>query len=128
MNREIKFRVWDERNGEFVDDVCLCPDGQLVCDYGMTWYLPDVHIIQLYTGLKDKNGTEVYEGDIIDVGKNNLYFVQYLQDRFWLSQRGKEDDTELWRDRYYRICLRAHLQGSEVVGNIYENPELIDNG
>ncbi len=126
MNREIKFRAWHK------DLKKMFKIGQITLEKG-TWnfepndrdfigmsipYQPSFVLMQ-YTGLHDKNGKEIYEGDIvkitgskeIDIGK-----VIYEYNGFTV------DVTNM--DRYYG---RVHLleKFTEVIGNIYENPELL---
>jgi hypothetical protein len=64
---------------------------------------------QQYTGLKDKNGKEIYEGDIIDFENGYKDIIEFYSGCFKLQQGGYQDD------------LRHGL----VIGNIYENPDLI---
>jgi len=109
MKREIKFRAWD---------------GQVM--YGHTyiqscWTLEDLcrinpsdgFKIMQYTGLKDKNGKEIYEGDILDLpvdGEFSLCEITFTVDR----------DFNGWE------ITPQHVQdGAEVIGNIHENPELL---
>lgn len=83
-----------------------------------------------FTGLKDKTGKEIYEGDILNLGENSLYFIEYKNDKFCMSK--KPDDLEVeWAsaDDYYtsRISLSEYGKNSEIIGNIFENPELLEN-
>jgi uncharacterized phage protein (TIGR01671 family) len=134
MKREIKFRAWDKITCElktinqidYVSQEIVFPDikGTDFTDWKM---FDDVELMQ-YTGLKDKNGKEIYEGDIYQVDKNHLvYTVFFHQGSFcagininncvpinWEPEEDSEDMQE---------CNFS--QTIEVIGNIYENPELL---
>ena len=71
--------------------------------------------ISQFTGIYDKNGKEIYEGDILEDALGRKKLVEYYKDGFWLnaSLEGAE-----W-------CLRQVNSSSKIIGNIYENPELI---
>ena len=71
--------------------------------------------ISQFTGLHDKNGKEIYEGDILEDTLGRKKLVEYYKDGFWLnaSLEGAE-----W-------CLRQVNSSSKIIGNIYKNPELI---
>lgn len=119
--REIKFRAWDEQN-KVMEYKVNVNDGKPV-KYGYQWFnhgntIYDSELMQ-YTGLKDKNGKEIYEGDIIrhDWGLNKITFEDYS---FTAEQI-------LTFDGKYNCSLYLSDIGSdcEVTGNIYENPELL---
>lgn len=143
--REIKFRVWDKHGKymrylgddshdsiEFFDENrasyynLQCGDGgasttEEDCDgYGFS-------PLMQYTGLKDKNGKEIYEGDIVEAKYCIDGCLYYIEDEYGVIQ---------WDDKQcaFNLIFKDQLAPSpisyyvsfEVVGNVYENPELLE--
>ena len=76
----------------------------------------DIELMQ-YTGLKDKNEKEIYEGDIFHIGsKKILYVVEWID----CGLKGRQIKNISW------IGLDYWKDDIEVIGNIYENPELME--
>lgn len=137
MNREIKFRVFT--GFEMCYDVLIGRFGVFYINpsnNGLdekdsasltrvnTKYPYDIPVMQ-YTGLKDKNGKEIYEGDIFCVAGNKEYQVRYCT--------GGESNFEwyggcfiLWgNDELFFPFDDFAIKNGIVIGNIYENPELL---
>ena len=127
--REIKFRAWDKglkrmiylseptvENDDFSGIVFK------LRDYFVSAFssdrIEDVELMQ-YTGLKDKNGREIYEGDIVKgTGKNPIiYVVEWLDSYGGFAFVDKEKAIPAY-EFLVNFC--------EVIGNIYENPELLE--
>lgn len=130
--REIKFKVWDKIHEEWVElgeDYFISYAGEKleVIQGNECWteVLKDVDIVQ-YTGLKDVTGKEIYEGDIIPyhLDKSKVGVVTYGQN---LGHIGFYVD---WKTGIHRDILLKTLaywaSNSTVVGNIYENSELLE--
>lgn len=131
--REIKFRAWDIEENKMLDignpfDAYSTVDddgvhyGELVT-FGLTDSKPNIYILMQYTGLKDKNGVEIYEGDIgkypYDEGLN--WFVEYTYGEYMLTSGERRiGDMNCYDDPEY-----MNWEDFEVIGNIHENPELI---
>jgi len=122
--REIKFRVWDKKNECFIkDDDYSGPIAdsewininELIKMYERTGF-----ILMQYTGNKDKNGKEIYEGDIVKDGK----WISIIEwDGFsWVDTIIGKRDSE---DGRTAILDENETANFEVIGNIYENPNLL---
>ena len=107
--REIKFRAWV--NGGMEEHICLNMWGYYF-DVAGSWASSEIPVMQ-FTGLKDKNGKEIYEGDIIGGYDAFPNWVMELQN---IGYGFHNCDT----------CLGfPHVGVGVVIGNIYENPELM---
>ncbi|UED77968.1 YopX family protein [Brevibacillus sp. DP1.3A] len=82
--------------------------------------MDEVELLQ-YTGLRDKNGKEIYEGDVIHVPDHDWNgYVMFTGD----CQYALKGKTVLGNDGYL-LFTQIYLNKCEVIGNIYENPELL---
>lgn len=136
MKREIKFRVWDKAKRIMlgIDQLAFGPNGELVSIYSdgpdfsndpdaLMGDKPDLNeaVLMEYIGLHDKNGREIYEGDVLDIGLRNqdgkpviapvsyeTYAAGYVLDN---------GGNGIWQ-RLTEDC--------EVIGNIFENKQLLE--
>ena len=123
--REIKFIAWDLVNLEMVEvleidfgERCLTVMSNKY-DEVQCRFLRDFKLMQ-YTGLKDKNGIEVFEGDVIEETDEELLTIAQVK---WNQ---KSAMFELHECRLPLIGSDdGEALGCKVVGNIYENPELL---
>lgn len=106
---DVKSIDWDE-NGNLIS--INYPEGK---DY--FGYEDDIALMQ-YTGCKDMKGKEIYEGDIVKY-RNNLYQVEWVFFSFYIHRIDGRILKELEK-------VAIDEKGMELIGNIYENPELLE--
>ncbi|MEK5503297.1 YopX family protein [Bacillus sp. FSL M8-0168] len=120
--REIKFRAWNAplKKMEYDSLNAIGFDGRVY--YGNADITGFFENIMQYTGLKDKNGREIWEGDIVLYDRNiapsidsRKYVVEWYDGQFVLDNRSQTIDD-----------FTSDLNLIEVIGNIYENLELLE--
>ena len=123
--REIKFRFWDKIDKEIVvelETLFLVSESGEVYQYHekMLDRVPNLIPMQ-FTGLEDKNGKEIYEGDIVKSlfrgeDKEVIGEIIWVDGGFFIGYKEFKDDMYAWA--FYKVM--------EVIGNIYENKELLE--
>lgn len=125
--REIKFRAWDDENNCMVKVSKLHLGKKMMVEHDKSewnWYTRETPIMQ-FTGLTDKNGKEIYEGDIVTYGAWDVDIDEDWRHSPALVEY-KDEKTAFYLTKSCNIHL-AGLRELEVLGNIYENPELINS-
>lgn len=129
MSREIKFRAWSPDNKEmyyadadysfrvYNNSISYRPHYE---SDELEYYSTDpgdgekkIEVME-YTGFKDGKGKEIYEGDIMDFGSNRVFYISYVGCQF----------VATFSERV--INMMIPIYNFEIVGNIYQNPELIE--
>ncbi len=113
MSKQIKFRVWDKNNCCFLEDMngwgMVFKSLETKQFEPLNMFLGSGYAIQEFTGLKDKNEKEIYEGDILNSGGSKWSaVVKFERGGFKFNGWGMDRFTEL-----------------QVIGNIFENKDLI---
>jgi len=117
--RELKFRAWDKSVEHLYEVQTLIDGGDAIGRYVLNGEMRYIHlcadeiIVEQYTGLKDKNGKEIYEGDVLESTWNGDKAVVV-----WNNVEGE------W-EHYADFNAYSKYGGSVVIGNIHENPELL---
>ena len=136
--REIKFRAWDDDEKEMIEyfsndnnyQLLQTEEGNIFCGGYMRnedWQEP---VLMQFTGLKDKNGKEIYEGDIFKFDDSCLYTVIWKEKECLFYGKGDKGD-KYGEFTYYFTCLNTPYHKNIfdnqclIIGNIHENPELL---
>lgn len=138
--KELKFRVWDIERECYLDETELegvAPDGKYILyieeEEISKLEIEGNYILEQYTGLKDKNGKEIYEGDIVAVKNDDIPFslVNALTTEKWLVRFNKHRAAftmvkSTRRRNFIRTFQNTKQDDIEVIGNIHENDDLLE--
>ena len=124
--RQIKFRAWDNQKKKMILDVGVF-DNMAVLEPQYVYDSPERQIVELkgsilmqFTGLLDKNGKEIYEGDIV-FDEDGEYSKTCIID--WSDEQAKFFGKSVFD---YEVYDMDEIYG-EIIGNIWENEELLEN-
>lgn len=134
MSREIKFRIYDtdEKQMFYQEDIDYIDINNEIAyinqdgggyDYLIDFVYGDGKLMQ-YTGLKDKNGKEIYEGDILE--RHGYWPIRIEYDKGCLMVRDLDEVRYNNLILNVPICNFESINDWKVIGNIYENPELLE--
>jgi len=128
--REIKFRAWNKKEKVMInsveDEFAVVSNGWIILednndDYGTSWFSDRNHIedpanliLMQYTGLKDKNGKEIYESDLLKRPDGAIEEIVFDAGSFCIK----------YKDSIFDFI--AEDNNLEIIGNIYEHPNLIN--
>ncbi len=123
----LSYRVYDKEEKEYSDKAFSLDQYGILYVQDEDGYWEEAssarYVLEFSTGFEDKNGKEIYEGDRIKIeGSDTVYTVEYGRG-VWVARFGDESGDN--------ICLYHYVQKdivlyAEVIGNIHENPELLE--
>jgi len=129
--RDFKFRAWDKMENKMYDNgIILHPSGAVKCFNskkqvckGMN-HNEDLFVLMQYTGLKDKKGVEIYEGDVVTYGFKTKDFNDLVlhTGKIFFDEYMFLVDGDKVNEEWHSINRIRYV---EVIGNIYSNPELL---
>ena len=130
MNRQIKFRFWG-KFGELNEEKDECENemlyGHRFCFFNSepidTLFADKSFVAMQFTNHFDKNGKPIYEGDILTNSYGKIDVVIFYENGFFGKSKSNMGKNHYW---YNPICS-DYIKNKEVIGNIYENPELLKN-
>lgn len=143
MNRELKFRAWHKEKKCFMDEwyPMGSSDGIIMTLDSVTYDtyeydISDNNIIQQFTGMKDRNGKEIFEGDIFKdvLASDNVGVVKFGEYKDVFERKIEQNTSEHgghhgffvhFDHQAIRSDLKYWANHSEIIGNIYENQELL---
>ena len=129
-----KFRAWHKTWEEMgkVKRIRFDDDGNMTKvlfigkKFGANENIEEIELMQS-TGLKDKNGKEIFEGDIITNGQNVMCMKRHNTLGFYVEEKGEVEfiaDSAVLED--FEEDAKEIADRLEIIGNIYENPELLE--
>jgi uncharacterized phage protein (TIGR01671 family) len=126
MQDRFKFRVWDKFCETWLTDFAINQDGEINKFFNSEEALKRRFVLMQCTGLKDKNGKLIYEGDVVN-GTCGVYWGEMIV-------KFNENEAKFYMYRIDKRYTDLHFHGKnqednfelEVIGNIYENPELLE--
>jgi uncharacterized phage protein (TIGR01671 family) len=148
MNRELKFRVWDTKNNEFVKLINFWVSPENLNKCFMEWRPEldgetvfetknDAFVFQQFTGEYDKNNTPIYEGDIVKCEKPEIWLMEdfdkresgiitYFNAAFHVAEKYTGGPIKgSIRLIKYRSIVDPYRLECEVIGNVFENSEFL---
>ena len=140
MNNRFKFRVWDKYHKQWIGACAIELDGTIIDIHNA---IPETNCIaQQYTGLNDKNGKEIFEGDIVKI--NRCYTRPFVNEKQQIDYKFIDDgEVEVgqvlwgWNSQKYLVSYE-HIRYDdiedfdkpshrvEVIGNIFEHKHLLE--
>lgn len=128
--REIKFRAFRKNHKDYEtgwavpNQVFEFSDANGFTEFGFD--IPEDIVVMQFTGLLDKNGKEIYEGDIIDYEDSGSIDASGIQVIGWDSEKAGFGRQYLEEQGFSSTCFAEVATNSKIIGNIYENPELLN--
>lgn len=128
MSEIHEFRVWDRKENEYLDNffVYINGNGKLFIESGssLVELSSDRFIIEKCTGLKDKNRNLIFEGDILKLIPHNKNVFVYLFSSEYMVKTN--NDSNEYGAYATLKSTKIYKNSWEIVGNIYETPELLE--